>query len=55
MLYYPNCKKLPVGKIDDSIVYLDFELDEHIPAYSMLLYCADDDGYQYISRLVSLF
>lgn len=55
MLYYPNCKKLPIGKIDDNTVYLDFELDAHLPAYSILLYCADDDGYQYISRLVSFF
>lgn len=55
MLYYPNCKKLPIGKIDDSIVYLDFELDTSCLAYRIYLYCATIDGYQYASRLVSLF
>lgn len=55
MLYYPNCKKLPIGKIDDSIVYLDFELDTSYLAYQIYLYCAATDGYQYASRLVSLF
>lgn len=55
MFYYPNCKKLPIGKIDGSTLYLDFELDAQLPAYSILLYCADNGGYQYISRLVSLF
>lgn len=55
MLYYPNCKKLPIGYIDGSTVYLDFELDAPCPAYLMRLYFADDVGYQYISRLVSLF
>lgn len=55
MLYYPNCKKLPIGKIDDSIVYLDFELDTSYLAYRIYLYCVTTDGYQYASRLVSLF
>lgn len=57
MLYYPNCKKLPIaiGKIDDSIVYLDFELDTSYLVYRIYLYCATTDGYQYASRLVSLF
>lgn len=55
MLYYPNCKKLPIGKIDDSIVYLDFELDTSYLAYRIYLYCATTDGYQYASRLASLF
>lgn len=55
MLYYPNCKKLPIGKIDDNTVFLDFELDADYPAYLIRLYCATDDGCQYASRLVSLF
>lgn len=55
MLYYSNCRKLPIGKIDDSIVYLDFELDTSCLAYRIYLYCATTDGYQYASRLVSLF
>ena len=55
MLYYPNCKKLPIGKIDDSIVYLDFELGTSYLAYRIYLYCAATDDYQYASRLVSLF
>lgn len=55
MLYYPNCKKLLIGKIDDNILYLDFELDANFPAYLIRLYCATDDGCQYASRLVSLF
>lgn len=55
MLYYPNCKKFPIGKIDNSILYLDFELDTSCLAYRIYLYCATTDGYQYASRLVSLF
>lgn len=55
MLYYPNCRKLPIGKIDNSSVYLDFELDTSCLAYRIYLYCATTDGYQYASRLVSLF
>ena len=55
MLYYPNCKKLPIGKIDDSILYLDFELDTSYLAYRIYIYCTTTDGYQYASRLVSLF
>ena len=54
MFYYPNCRKLPIGKIDDNIVFLDFELDADYPAYLIRLYCATDDGCQYTSRLVSL-
>lgn len=55
MFYYPNCRKLPIGKIDDNTVFLDFELDADYTAYLIRLYCATDDGYQYTSRLVSLF
>ena len=55
MLYYPNCRKLPIGKIDDNTVFLDFELDADYTAYLIRLYCATDDGCQYASRLVSLF
>lgn len=54
MLYYPNCRKLPIGKIDDNTVFLDFELDADYTAYLIRLYCATDDGCQYTSRLVSL-
>lgn len=54
MFYYPNCRKLPIGKIDDNTVFLDFELDADYTAYLIRLYCATDDGYQYASRLVSL-
>ena len=54
MFYYPNCIKLPIGKIDDNTVFLDFELDADYPAYLIRLYCATDDGCQYTSRLVSL-
>lgn len=55
MFCYPNCKKLPIGKIDDNTVYLDFELDEHFPAYLIRLYCATNEGCQFISSLVDLF
>ena len=55
MFYYPNCRKLPIGKIDDNTVFLDFELDADYTAYLIRLYCATDDGCQYASRLVSLF
>ena len=55
MFYYPNCRKLPIGKIDDNTVFLDFELDADYTAYLIRLYCATDDGCQYTSRLVSLF
>ena len=54
MFYYPNCIKLPIGKIDDNTVFLDFELDADYPAYLIRLYCATDDGCQYKSRLVSI-
>lgn len=54
MFYYPNCRKLPIGKIDDNTVFLDFELDADYTAYLIRLYCATDDGCQYASRLVSL-
>ena len=55
MFYYPNCRKLPIGKIDDNTVFLDFELDADYTAYLIRLYCSTDDGCQYTSRLVSLF
>lgn len=55
MFYYPNCRKLPIGKIDDNTVFLDFELDADYTAYLIRIYCATDDGCQYASRLVSLF
>lgn len=55
MFYYPNCRKLPIGKIDDNTVFLDFELDADYTAYLIRLYCATDYGCQYASRLVSLF
>ena len=55
MFYCPNCRKLPIGKIDDNTVFLDFELDADYTAYLIRLYCATDDGCQYASRLVSLF
>ena len=55
MFYYPNCRKLPIGKIDDNTVFLDFELDADYTAYLIRLYCTTDDGCQYASRLVSLF
>lgn len=55
MFYYPNCRKLPIWKIDDNTVFLDFELDADYTAYLIRLYCATDDGCQYASRLVSLF
>ena len=55
MFYYPNCRKLPIGEIDDNTVFLDFELDADYTAYLIRLYCATDDGCQYASRLVSLF
>lgn len=54
MFYYPNCRKLPIGKIDDNTVFLDFELGADYTAYLIRLYCADDGGCQYASRLVSL-
>lgn len=54
MFYYPNRRKLPIGKIDNNTVFLDFELDADCPAYLIRLYCATDDGCQYTSRLVSL-
>lgn len=54
MFYYPNCRKLPIGKIDDNTVFLDFELDADYTAYLIRLYCATDDGCQYASRLASL-
>ena len=55
MFYYPNCRKLPIGKIDDNTVFLDFELDADYTAYLIRLYCATDDGCQYTSKLVSIF
>ena len=49
MFYYPNCRKLPIGKIDNNTVFLDFELDADYPAYLIRLYCATDGGCQYTS------
>lgn len=37
MFYYPNCRKLPIGKIDDNTVFLDFELDADYTAYLIRL------------------
>lgn len=54
MFYYPKCEKLPIGKIDNNIVYLDFELDANFPAYLIRLYCATNNSCQYASRLVSI-
>ncbi len=29
MFYYPKCKKLLIGSVDNNALYLDFELDAY--------------------------
>lgn len=54
MFYYPKCKKLLIGSVDNNALYLDFELDTHQPAYIMRLYYSIGGACQCVSKMINI-
>ncbi len=54
MFYYPKCKKLLIGSVDNNALYLDFELDAYRHAYIMRLYYSIGGDCQCVSKMISL-